>query len=169
VTPLDRLESRAFVLTVRPGMTAEYRRRHAGIWPEMAAALRAEGILRYAIFLLDETRQVFGLQLRAPGAGLAEEPEAMPQPCASGQVDMGRSIQAGAFDAIRWAECCVGSAPGVPMEAQRIYPGMEVPQEGPGAAERRAGLRPRPDRGPARRHDALRGGRCSTRSRGDSG
>lgn len=62
---LDDLPSAAFVLTVREGMTAEYRRRHAQIWPELARALRDMGMLRYEIFLCEATRQVFGFQLRA--------------------------------------------------------------------------------------------------------
>ena len=37
----------AFVLKVREGRTEEYRRRHAEIWPEMAAALKASGIVHY--------------------------------------------------------------------------------------------------------------------------
>jgi len=64
---VDDLFSVAFLLRVRPGMTAEYRRRHAELWPEMAAALRSAGIERYEIYLCEETRQVFGLQLRRPG------------------------------------------------------------------------------------------------------
>jgi L-rhamnose mutarotase len=71
---LDDLTSVAFVLTVRPGMTGEYRRRHAEIWPEMATALRDMGILRYEIFLCEETRQVFGLQLRNPDSPPVPEP-----------------------------------------------------------------------------------------------
>lgn len=58
----------AWVLEVRPGYEDEYKRRHAEIWPEMATALRDLGILRYEIFLCEETRQVFGLQLRSPDA-----------------------------------------------------------------------------------------------------
>ena len=71
---LDDLVSVAFLLTVRPGMTGEYRRRHAEIWPEMSEALRDLGILRYEIYLCEETRQVFGLQLRKPGMPPAPEP-----------------------------------------------------------------------------------------------
>jgi L-rhamnose mutarotase len=34
-----------------PGAEAEYRRRHASIWPEMSAALRAAGARDYSIFI----------------------------------------------------------------------------------------------------------------------
>jgi len=61
----DGTVSLAFRMRVRPGMTDEYRRRHAEIWPEMVAALRAEGIRRYEIFLCEDTREVFAFQLRA--------------------------------------------------------------------------------------------------------
>ena len=40
----------AWVLEIRPGYEAEYKRRHDEIWPEMLAALRAAGIRNYAIF-----------------------------------------------------------------------------------------------------------------------
>jgi hypothetical protein len=62
----------AFVLQVRDGMTDEYRRRHAAIWPELAAALKAQGIVHYDLFLDEAGRRVFGHQLRSrpadPGA-----------------------------------------------------------------------------------------------------
>ncbi|MCC6670200.1 MAG: L-rhamnose mutarotase [Planctomycetes bacterium] len=38
------------VLGVRPERLAEYRRHHAAIWPEIAAAIRAAGISNYSIF-----------------------------------------------------------------------------------------------------------------------
>lgn len=40
----------AWVLGVRPGYEDEYKKRHAEIWPEMEAALKAAGITSYAIF-----------------------------------------------------------------------------------------------------------------------
>jgi L-rhamnose mutarotase len=39
-----------WVLGVRPGHEAEYRRRHDEIWPEMLDALRDAGIRNYSIF-----------------------------------------------------------------------------------------------------------------------
>jgi len=66
----------AFVLKVREGRTEEYRRRHAEIWPEMEAALRASGIVHYDIFLDTAGRQVFGHQIRtqAPDPAAADDP-----------------------------------------------------------------------------------------------
>lgn len=46
----------AWVLEVRPGYEAEYKRRHDEIWPEMVQTLRRAGIRNYSIFRL-------GLQL----------------------------------------------------------------------------------------------------------
>lgn len=70
------MRASAFVLTVRPGMTAEYRRRHEAVWPEMLAALRAQGTLRYEIYLCEATRQVFGFRL-TDGRPLPEAEDAV--------------------------------------------------------------------------------------------
>ena len=40
-----------FVMGLLPGAEAEYRRRHAAVWPEMLAELRAAGARNYSIFL----------------------------------------------------------------------------------------------------------------------
>ena len=40
----------AWVLGVRPGYEAEYKRRHDEIWPEMVETLREAGISNYSIF-----------------------------------------------------------------------------------------------------------------------
>ncbi len=42
-----------FQLQVRPERTAEYRERHAAVWPEMRAALAAAGWRNYSLFLAD--------------------------------------------------------------------------------------------------------------------
>jgi hypothetical protein len=42
-------ETYAFALKLRPGMAAEYKRRHDAIWPEMTAMLLGSGILRQRI------------------------------------------------------------------------------------------------------------------------
>jgi L-rhamnose mutarotase len=39
-----------FLLQVRPELLAEYRQRHAAVWPEMLAALRDSGWRNYSIF-----------------------------------------------------------------------------------------------------------------------
>ncbi len=43
-----------FTLQVRPDRLAEYRRRHAAVWPEMLAALRDTGWRDYSLFLRDD-------------------------------------------------------------------------------------------------------------------
>ncbi|GAB3973303.1 L-rhamnose mutarotase [Plantactinospora veratri] len=43
-----------FVLRVRPDRLAEYRQRHAAVWPEMLRALHAAGWHDYSLFLHDD-------------------------------------------------------------------------------------------------------------------
>jgi L-rhamnose mutarotase len=43
-----------FLLRVRPERLAEYRTRHASVWPEMLDALRAAGWHNYSLFLRDD-------------------------------------------------------------------------------------------------------------------
>ncbi|HTF12273.1 MAG TPA: L-rhamnose mutarotase [Asanoa sp.] len=43
-----------FTLQVRPDRLDEYRRRHATVWPDMRAALRAAGWHDYSLFLRDD-------------------------------------------------------------------------------------------------------------------
>ncbi|HEY1499906.1 MAG TPA: L-rhamnose mutarotase [Acidobacteriaceae bacterium] len=40
-----------FLLKVRAGKIEEYKQRHASVWPEMLAALRATGWHNYSLFL----------------------------------------------------------------------------------------------------------------------
>ncbi|GAA0381137.1 L-rhamnose mutarotase [Acrocarpospora corrugata] len=48
------MERVCFLLKVRPEQLAEYRRRHATVWPEMLDALRATGWRNYSLFLRDD-------------------------------------------------------------------------------------------------------------------
>lgn len=45
------MERIGFVMQVQPGREAEYRRRHADVWPELLAALTDAGARNYSIFL----------------------------------------------------------------------------------------------------------------------
>jgi L-rhamnose mutarotase len=45
------MERVGFTMRVLPGKEAEYRRRHAAVWPEMLDALRAAGARDYSIFI----------------------------------------------------------------------------------------------------------------------
>ncbi len=55
----DDVETLAFRMILRPGFAAEYRRRHDAIWPELAALLRAAGVLDYRIYLDEGTNHLF--------------------------------------------------------------------------------------------------------------
>jgi L-rhamnose mutarotase len=48
------VERVCFLARVRPERMDEYRERHARVWPEMLAALRAAGWGNYSIFLADD-------------------------------------------------------------------------------------------------------------------
>ena len=45
------MERIGFVMRLLPGAEAEYRQRHAEVWPEMLDELRAAGARNYSIFL----------------------------------------------------------------------------------------------------------------------
>ena len=51
---------KAFIMSVHPGAEAEYEARHNPIWPELESVLKDHGVLNYSIFLLPDTRQLFG-------------------------------------------------------------------------------------------------------------
>lgn len=51
---------KAFVIQVKPGMAAEYERRHNPIWPELEKALKLHGVSNYSIFLREATGELFG-------------------------------------------------------------------------------------------------------------
>jgi len=44
------VERIGFVMRLLPGAEPEYRRRHAAVWPEMLAELKAAGATNYSIF-----------------------------------------------------------------------------------------------------------------------
>jgi L-rhamnose mutarotase len=49
----------AFVMSVNPGRSSEYERRHSPIWPELADTLKAHGVHNYSIFHDPATNQLF--------------------------------------------------------------------------------------------------------------
>jgi L-rhamnose mutarotase len=57
----------AFKMQLKPGVVAEYKKRHDEIWPELAAELRAAGISDYSIFLDEETLTLFAVQKLCDG------------------------------------------------------------------------------------------------------
>jgi len=60
-----------FVLRVHPERLAEYRGRHAAVWPEMLAALRDAGWGNYSLFLRDDGLLVGYLETADFGAAVA--------------------------------------------------------------------------------------------------
>ena len=51
----------AFRMQLKPGVAAEYERRHDDLWPDLAQALRKAGIHDYSIFLDEETLSLFAV------------------------------------------------------------------------------------------------------------
>jgi L-rhamnose mutarotase len=47
----NELERIGFVMRVKPGAEAEYKRRHEAVWPEMRMALKEAGCSNYSIFM----------------------------------------------------------------------------------------------------------------------
>ena len=45
------MERVGFTMRLLPGQEAEYRRRHAAVWPDMLAVLKAAGCRDYSIFI----------------------------------------------------------------------------------------------------------------------
>ena len=69
---------KAFVMSVNAGCEAEYERRHRPIWLELEHVLKSHGAHNYSIFLLPETRQLFGyveIEDEARWAAIAQTPE----------------------------------------------------------------------------------------------
>lgn len=58
------VETVAFRMSLNPGETAEYRRRHDEIWPELVEELRRRGVIDYRIFLDPETQALFAVMTR---------------------------------------------------------------------------------------------------------
>lgn len=52
----------AFKMKLKPGMQAEYEKRHAAIWPELVTLLKENGIADYTIFFDEESDSLFAVQ-----------------------------------------------------------------------------------------------------------
>ncbi len=61
------MEEIAFTMKLKPGVAAEYQRRHDEIWPELSAALTDAGVRDYSIFLDHVTNTLFAVQKRTVG------------------------------------------------------------------------------------------------------
>ena len=64
----------AFKLRLKPGVVAEYKKRHDEIWPELTAELKAAGVSDYSIFFDEETLTLFAVQKLSDGNTAAELP-----------------------------------------------------------------------------------------------
>lgn len=56
------MQRNAFKMKLKPGVEAEYKKRHDEIWPELQKELRSAGISDYSIFLDEETLTLFAVQ-----------------------------------------------------------------------------------------------------------
>src|SRR3954468_20699277 len=65
----------AFVMKLKPGFEAEYKKRHDQIWPELAKELKAAGISDYSIFLDSRTGYLFAVQKLADNHTAAALPQ----------------------------------------------------------------------------------------------
>lgn len=72
---LAAMKRHAFTMKLKPGMAAEYQRRHDELWPELAAALRDAGIRDYSIFLDEAAMTLFAVQKQAEGGAAARLPD----------------------------------------------------------------------------------------------
>lgn len=72
---IDPNATGAFVLRVKPGMAAEYRRRHDALWPEMRQALLEQGIVYYEIYFHEDSGLLFAHTIRSAPYD-ASQPEA---------------------------------------------------------------------------------------------
>ncbi len=62
-------------MQLKPGVVAEYKKRHDEIWPELTAQLKAAGISGYSIFLDEETLTLFAVQKLGEENSAAELPD----------------------------------------------------------------------------------------------
>lgn len=58
------MEKIAFAMHLKPGVSAEYEKRHDELWPELGAALKAAGISDYSIFLAPDDVTLFAVLWR---------------------------------------------------------------------------------------------------------
>jgi len=69
------MEKYAFRMQLNPGMSAEYKRRHDAIWPELVVLLKDAGVSDYSIHLDEETHTLFGVLWRAEDHGMDALPD----------------------------------------------------------------------------------------------
>ncbi|MGL4242258.1 MAG: L-rhamnose mutarotase [Beijerinckiaceae bacterium] len=62
----------AWIMTLKPGAEAEYKRRHDAIWPELAEAILASGVTSFSIYRHGLT--LFAYQERDPDVAQPDRP-----------------------------------------------------------------------------------------------
>ena len=62
-------------MKLKPGVAAEYKKRHDEIWPELSREIRAAGISDYSIFLDEETLTLFAVQKLSAQNSATELPQ----------------------------------------------------------------------------------------------
>jgi L-rhamnose mutarotase len=62
-------------MRLKPGMAAEYKKRHDALWPELVEALQGAGVSDYSIFLDEQTLTLFAVQKQADPGAAARLPE----------------------------------------------------------------------------------------------
>jgi len=62
-------------MKLKPGVTAEYKKRHDEIWPELQKELRAAGVSDYSIFFDEETLTLFAVQKLSEGNTASQLPQ----------------------------------------------------------------------------------------------
>ncbi|KKB76451.1 L-rhamnose mutarotase [Devosia soli] len=67
-------EKHAFKMRLNPGMTAEYKKRHDEIFPELVDLLHEAGVKDYSIHLDEETNTLFGVLWRRVDHTMADLP-----------------------------------------------------------------------------------------------
>lgn len=68
------MEQIAFRMFLNPGQTAEYKRRHDAIWPELEALLHESGVSDYSIYLDEEHHVLFAVLKRCAGHTMHDLP-----------------------------------------------------------------------------------------------
>ncbi len=68
----NRAKRFAWIMTLKPGAEAEYKRRHDAIWPELREAILASGVTSFSIYR--HGLMLFAYQERDPAVTLPGEP-----------------------------------------------------------------------------------------------
>ena len=69
------MQRNAFKMKLKPGVAAEYKKRHDEIWPDLSRELRAAGVSDYSIFLDEETLTLFAVQKLGEHNSAADLPD----------------------------------------------------------------------------------------------